>query len=131
MPLDVSDFHFEHKQWVRELEFWKDELLTFQHRLEEVVTRWRDKDVLAQVEQFQNKFITHNQVIDISLHDVRAHEHELTELAKGNYDPNEKDFVDRHIMHREAIDMQRNMYTEMKKKFFAFLITTKKRSNQS
>jgi len=29
MPIYNEDFHFEHKQWNRELNFWQDELRTF------------------------------------------------------------------------------------------------------
>ena len=46
-PVYISDLHFEHRLWLSELAFWQDEIGTFKHRLEEVVTRITDKDVLA------------------------------------------------------------------------------------
>ena len=42
-----SDLHLEHVQWNRELSFWEDELKSFNKRLEELVVRWTDKEVLA------------------------------------------------------------------------------------
>lgn len=47
--IDNSSMHFEHQQWKGELAFWKDELKFFNNRLSELVTRWTNKDVLAQL----------------------------------------------------------------------------------
>ena len=44
-----TDLHFEHQQWWSELAFWEDELKSFNNRLSELVTRWSDKEVLAQL----------------------------------------------------------------------------------
>ncbi|MFT4568448.1 MAG: hypothetical protein ACI9FN_003417 [Saprospiraceae bacterium] len=71
----IDDLHFEHKLWKSQLEFQRDELKVFTHRLEEVVVRWTDKDVLSKVEHFQNVFIRHNEVIDTLIHDINEHEH--------------------------------------------------------
>jgi len=35
----ISDLHFEHKLWLCELPFYKDELMTYKHRLEEISVR--------------------------------------------------------------------------------------------
>ena len=45
------DLHFEHENWQRELNFWEDELKSFRIRLEELVLRWTDQDVLAEIEK--------------------------------------------------------------------------------
>jgi hypothetical protein len=45
-----STLHFERGQWQSELAFWNDELKLFKNRLSELVTRWTDKEVLAQLE---------------------------------------------------------------------------------
>jgi len=37
--------------------FWRDEIETFKHRLEEVVVRWTDNTFMAKAEHFQNQFI--------------------------------------------------------------------------
>ena len=54
-----SDLHFEHNLWRAELLFWEDELKSFNNRLSELVKRWTDKEVLAQLEHFQNQFVLH------------------------------------------------------------------------
>ncbi len=124
MPFEVSDFHFEHKQWMRELNFWRDELKTFQHRLEELVQRATDRDAMAKVERFQNQFIRHNEVIDTFLHEINVHENELAQLAKDKAQLTDR-LVGSHVRHRDSIETQRKMYAELKKEFFAFLIAEK------
>lgn len=47
--LNNSNMHFEHAQWKLELAFWEDELNSFNNRLNELVFRWTNKDVLAQL----------------------------------------------------------------------------------
>ena len=124
MPFEISDFHFEHKQWIRELEFWRDELKIFQKRLEDIVQRAQGKDVLAKAEHFQNQFIRHNEVIDTFLHDIKEHEHELAQLAKEEVHTIGDRFVGGHVRHRDSIETQRKIYGELKNNFFAFLIAT-------
>ena len=75
-------FHFEHTQWKRELLFWVDELKFFNQELGEIVSKWTDKDVLAQLEHFQNQFIRQSEVIDTLLHDIRIHEDDMAAHLK-------------------------------------------------
>lgn len=117
----LSDLHFEHRQWTKELQFWQDEIATFQHRLEEVVVRWTDTDVLAQAEQFQNQFIRHREVIDELLHDISTHEQELSTFAEEHVIAIDHQHFGDHTKHRERMDTQRKIYHELKQNFFAFL----------
>ncbi len=116
-----SDLHFEHNQWRSELDFWEDELKSFKNRLEELVNRWTDKEVLAQLEHFQNSFIRHGEIIDILQHDINAHETNMSSLdAKGENALN-KDLVKTHLEFRNRMETHRHIYANLKKDFFKFL----------
>lgn len=119
--IHLSDLHFEHKQWNSELMFWKDEISTFEHRLEEIVTRYTSKDVLSKLEHFQNQLILHGNAITFLLKDIKTHEKELTQFAIEH--PVAIDHVrfDDHTELRAKMDTQRQLYTEMKKEFFDFV----------
>ncbi|MBQ0732913.1 hypothetical protein [Aquimarina celericrescens] len=117
-----TDLHFEHEQWRRELYFWEDELKSFKNRLEEIVTRWTDKDVLAQLQKYQNQFIVHGEVIDTLLHDINVHETDISEHSKkGESDVMSHQLVRKHIDFRDRIETQRHIYSDLKKEFFRFL----------
>lgn len=116
-----SDLHFEHKLWQSELAFWDDELKSFNNRLSELVARWTDKKVLAQLEHYQNQFILHRAVIDKLLDDINMHEVNMSAQYKKGKDVLNHQFVKKHIEFRNKMDTQRRIYDELKKEFFEFL----------
>jgi predicted RNase H-like nuclease (RuvC/YqgF family) len=116
-----SDLHFEHNQWRSELAFWEDELKSFKNRLEELVNRWTDKEVLAQLEHFQNSFIRHGEVIDILHHDINAHETNMSSLDTKGENALNKDLVKTHLEFRNRMETQRHIYANLKKDFFQYL----------
>lgn len=119
--LENSDLHFEHNQWRAELALWEDELKSFKKRLEELVKRWNNKDVLAQLEEFQNKFIIHGEVIDMLQHDINVHETDMAEHSKKGEDVIDRIYAKQHMEFRDRIETQRKIYTELKQSFFRFL----------
>ena len=120
----ISDLHFEHVAWNNELSFQKDELKTFQHRLEEVTPRYTSSDVLSKVEQYQNKFIRHFEVIDILQHEINKHKHSLATFAKNHpIAINHIHFKD-HTGMRDKIESQLSIYKDLKKGFMRFLTET-------
>jgi hypothetical protein len=117
----LTDLHFEHERWIKELLFWEDEIDTFKKRLEEVVVRWTDHDMKAAMEQYQNKFIMHNEIIDTLKHDIRKHESQLSHYAMAHPIAIDHVHFDDHVNLRERMDIQRNIYNEMKNDYYKFL----------
>lgn len=116
-----SDLHFEHKQWRRELLFWEDELKSLHKRLSELVLRWTNKEMLAQLEQYQNKFIIQENEIDELEDFINLHELKISEQTKKGIDALDLQLVKKHNEIREQMDAQRNLYSELKGNFFRFL----------
>lgn len=81
MKTSLTALHHQHTDWLRELGFYKDELAILTHRLEEVAKANTAMEVGQRVEQFQNRFIILREQVDVLLHDVKAKEHELTDMA--------------------------------------------------
>ncbi|MDX1829012.1 MAG: hypothetical protein R3342_05640 [Lutibacter sp.] len=116
-----SDLYFEHKQWRRELFFWEDELKSFKNRLNEIANRWTDKNVLAELEHFQNQFINQAEVIDKMQHDINVHENKIVENTKEGEDILDLNLSRKHIEFRNSMETQRHIYGDLKKEFFRFL----------
>jgi len=116
-----SDLHFEHKQWRRELLFWEDELKSLQNRLNELVLRWTDKEILAQLEHYQNQFIIQENAINELEDHINLHEINISEHLKKGEDVLDFQLVKKHIEFRNQMDTQRNLYSELKSNFFRFL----------
>jgi predicted RNA methylase len=117
----ISDLHFEHVQWRNELIFWEEQITSYIKRLEEVVTRWTDNEIRAQVEHFQNQFILHNDVIDVLKKDIKKHEQHIAEYAQEHPVAIQHIHFDDHTGLRDRMDTQRNIYTELKGKYYSFL----------
>lgn len=116
-----SDLYFEHKQWRRELLFWEDELKSFKNRLNEIVNRWTDKNVLANLEHFQNQFINQAEIIDKMQHDINMHENKIVENTQNGKDLLDLNLSRKHIEFRNNMETQRHIYADLKKEFFQFL----------
>lgn len=119
--INNSDLHFEHKQWDSELAFWNDELKSFKNRLSELVTRWTDKDVLAQLEHYQNEFILHGNVIANLQETIEKHEMNISHHSDEGHESMDISMVNTHTDLREKMETQRQIYADLKKEFFQFL----------
>ena len=116
-----SDLHFEHKQWSRELLFWEDELKSFQNRLDELVVRWTDDRVLAELGQYQNQFTIHKNKINDLKEDIDLREHKLFEHLKENEGSMDRVYLKFHLDLRKRMETQRDIYNDLKYRFFRFL----------
>ena len=119
--LNNSNMHFEHTQWNGELSFWKDELKSFNNRLSELADHWTHKDILAQLEHYQNEFILHGDVIVDLQEIIEKHEISIASLTKTNTDVLSTQLSKQHIEFRNRMETQRHIYAELKKDFFRFL----------
>lgn len=115
------NLHFEHEIWQRELNFWKDELKSFHLRLDELVDRFSNQEVLAEVDKFQNQFMIQEKEIDALNDQIAMHELNMSSHYEKNEDVLNKTFVTQHIEFREVLARERNLYIALKKDFFTFL----------
>lgn len=62
--------HEENKEWMNNLLFYTDEIKIMQGRLAEVASKNTSKEVLAQVEHFQNQLLIQRETIDTLRHEI-------------------------------------------------------------
>lgn len=116
-----EDLHFEHQQWSRELDFWQDELKTFKHRLEELYSKWKDKELLTRLDHYENRFRIHSDKIHEFKQRIYAHELNMAQHTKVGDISIDRVSYPYHLDFRQQIEVQREMYNELKKEFFKFL----------
>lgn len=119
--LYMSDLHFEHEMWLRELAFCDDELKFLTARLEEVTAKNTDRDMLRDVEHFQNQFILQKENIDVFTHNINGKEHELAKFAKEHPVANDHVHFTDHKGMRDNMEGFAKNYNEMKAEFRRFL----------
>lgn len=117
----IDDLHFEHQRWERELKFYLDELPIFQSRLEEIAKRYTNKDVLKELDHFQNQLYIERNAIDTLLHDITIHEQEIARYAKEHPVAIDHVLFQDHAPLRDRIDTNRKMMHDMKMDFNRYL----------
>ena len=117
----LDDLHFEHRLWTNRLNFFKEEIVIFEHRLEQLVSSSDNKEMLAELAHFQNQFIRHKEVVDEFVHDIKMKEHELVVFAKThNEEEIDNTSFEDHAELRDRMDTFNKIYTDLKERFKVF-----------
>lgn len=117
----LSDLHFEHLQWLSNLKFWDEELISFNKRLEEVVGRYTDIDKKAKVEHFHNRFMLHHNAINKLIKEVNQHERVMARYAERHLDSIDSVPMEDHASLRDKIETEKKLYLELKGEYYRFL----------
>lgn len=116
----ISDLYPEVKAWMSYVNYVKDELKVHNLRLEEIIQKNSGKEVMANVEHFQNQFIRQNEACDELMHDLHAVENTYTDIAKNNPAAMHVNVNDEAVM-RDRVDTHRHIFDELTHEFRAFL----------
>ncbi len=118
----LSDLHYEHRIWLNELKFYKEELTILQERLEEIVSKNTNNEVEAGVESFQNRFELQRQHLSDIKHRIKKHEAFLASYAQDHPIAVDHVHFTDHTDIRENLERFRELYQEMKHEFNRFAI---------
>jgi len=70
MKTTLSSIHHQAADWLRELDFYTDEISLVQHRLEEALAKNKSPKLVSQFEDFRAQFKSLLKQIDVMKHDV-------------------------------------------------------------
>jgi hypothetical protein len=119
--LPIPKLHLEHNLWIAELLFAKEEIGLFERYLENEFSESNPTEVNAQIEQFQNRFICHKEVIDYLKHDLNLAERQLVGYVK-QVSGMGLDYIrmDNHVNLRDRMKTFRKIYNDLKNEFRRF-----------
>jgi hypothetical protein len=117
----IQDLHGDHNNWLSDLALAKDEIKSYQLRLQEVNAANNDTETRALVEHFQNQFIRENEVIDILKHDIAKYEHELSAATAANNVASDRRRVADHPELRDRMETFSHIFADLKYEFREFL----------
>ena len=109
-----------HNDWLRGLEFYKQEIEILQNRLDEITADNTGKEASEEIENFQNQLIIHRHAIDELIHLVHTNSNAIgTQLIKNDA------FVDlniaiEHDKLNEQYLTEERMFNEMRQRFNRF-----------
>ena len=97
--VSIDQFQEELQSWKHELSSFKHEIRRFEKHLENLSSKNLPKDLLAEVEHFQNSFICQKEVIDKLRHDLPDSRHNVENIFKSImrfYSKDQNDSEDTH-----------------------------------
>jgi hypothetical protein len=117
----LYQLHEEHKQWLNNLNFYKDEIAIMQNRIAEIAAKNSSKEVLANVEHFQNQLIVQKEQMDILSHEIKLHEQSLEKEVNKNETAIDHRKFPSHPEEAEKIKTFDTMFDLLRKELNVFL----------
>jgi hypothetical protein len=118
--LFLSDLNFNLDVWKRELKFQESEMDYFEEKLEHIAIRDLGKDVMVQLEGFQNKIIREREVMGHLRHRIRMKKRELVHAKVENH--REVLFQEKQIMLKDEMKIFVKMHYELKEDMMDFFL---------
>ncbi len=112
--------HEENLEWANKLDFYKDEIYILQSRLEEIAEKNNQKEVLAFIEQFQNRLIIHRNTIDEIQHKITISEDQLQEEINRNPVASDHRKAAYHEAEKEEVEVFEKVFKELREEFKRF-----------
>jgi hypothetical protein len=116
----IFELHADHQEWMSKLDFYKDDIKILTNRLAEIASKNTDKEILAEVEKFQNHFIVQNDNIDRIKHIITIDEDKLK--AEVNRNPVAVDHrkMGNHDEEKDLVDTFEKNFNEIRADFNEF-----------
>ena len=112
-----NDLRYDHNIWENELNFYKKELGIFETRLVEMLNRKPSRELLRELEQYQNQFIRQKEVVDNVNHKIHLYDDELKGIpAKIMLSVNSNE-ISKHKELESDIRITRKLYFELRDRF--------------
>jgi predicted nucleic acid-binding Zn-ribbon protein len=119
----IFNQHAENATFMEKLFFYKDEIAIMKTRIAEVASKNSSKDVLAQIEHFQNQLIVQNDNIDRIKHEVVQCEKTLEANINKNETAADHRKVADHALERKLVESFEKHFNGLRAELKTFLAT--------
>ena len=112
--------HEENSTWINKLDFYKQEISILKGRLEELAQKNSSKEVMGEIEHFQNQFIIQRDNIDNILHAVKINEAELIATIESNPVAADHRKVEYHEREQDLVKTFEKNFSSLRQEFKKF-----------
>jgi hypothetical protein len=117
----IYNQHEENKSWFSTLNFIKEDIHFLEEKLGEISLKYTDKEILSDIEHYQNQFIIQKNNIDEIEHLITLDEDKLVSEIKKNPVAVEHRSTNDHNKERELITVFETNFKELRNDFIRFL----------
>lgn len=118
---NVSHCGTDHSHWLKDLDFYDEEMDTLEKRLLEIASKNNGHEVMAGVEHFQNQFIVQRNNIDQLQHDIHAHDKTVAIEAQEHAGKMKLAEADHHIKLKDQFTSFEKVFNDLRHEFNGFL----------
>jgi tRNA U34 5-carboxymethylaminomethyl modifying enzyme MnmG/GidA len=119
--VNIIDQHLENQDWLKRLDFYKEEITILKERLDEVTGKNNANDFLKDVEHYQNQFIVQRNNIDELAHAIKMNEHGLIQEVQTNPIAVDHRKVENHDAEADFIGYFEKNFAELRSEYNKFL----------
>ncbi|HPD64723.1 MAG TPA: hypothetical protein P5050_08795 [Bacteroidia bacterium] len=101
MEQDIKELYFDQRLWINRIRFYKEQLVILQNNLDKMVKYYSHPELMAEVEQYQNKIIVYQDLADRLIKEYKELRNQVQE-----FDGNEISSFNRQ--HIDAINKEIN-----------------------
>lgn len=113
----IYDQHRENQDWLKRLDFYKEEIQILRERLEELISKNTNVQFMKSVEHFQNQFIIQRNHIDELAHEIRLDEEKLVKEISQNPVAVDHRKVENHTAEADFMDFFEKNFAALRAKF--------------
>ena len=113
--------HGENKEWASNLLFYKDEIKIMENRLQEIVSKNTSKEILAQVEHFQNQLIIQKDQVDRINHEINLNNNAIVGEIKKSIIASDHRSMGDHTVIRDNMKSFESIFISLKIELKTFL----------
>jgi len=118
---NIAQVNTEHTEWIKGLEFYKDEIHILENRLLEIATKNSSFEARQGIEHFQNQFVVQRNNIDELRHKIKEHIHIFTKLPELLEEVVENERLADHENMRDDYQSFEKVMRELRLEFNIFL----------
>ncbi|MEO6303091.1 MAG: hypothetical protein ABIP51_07945 [Bacteroidia bacterium] len=113
--------HEENKEWMNSLLFYQDEIKIMKGRIAEIASKNSAKEILAQVEHFQNQLIIQKNQIDTLKHVINLNNDTINNEIKKNDTAVDHRSINDHTVLRDGVLSFEKAFAALKAELNVFL----------
>lgn len=117
----ITVLHRDIESWKMDVDFVRNDVKILRERLVEITSKNSSREVMIQVEHFQNLFLRQHEVADELYHDLKQANRGLkmaVEQVPANYGA---DMEEEHAVLRDRVEIFNKLFRELKNEFNHFL----------
>lgn len=114
--------HSENTEWANEMAFYKDEVKIMENRIAEIAAKNTSKEMLAKLEQFQNRLIICKNSIDILKHKINLSNDEINANVNSNSIAVDHRAIKDHSDLRNEVKIFKFNFTSLRSELNLFLL---------